>query len=192
MGRHLICSGPLKGCDASSHVNVTLDFFIVSWTFLFRVLISWLSQLEFLFLQSELTDLDFCNFRFYFWWFLTVVDRMVIFVLACRPPASAKRERILNWQLWYNTITDIIEVSSSSSSYSFFIGPESDHWLCLSLTHSLTNWLTHSLLFSKLYWCDPGVWRCQLKTCWCCNCCWWWSCWQQFVPDLEAEVWSKN
>ena len=21
----------------------------------------------------------------------------------------------------------------------FFIGPESDHWLCLSLTHSLTN-----------------------------------------------------
>ena len=102
-------------------------------------------QLEFLFLQSELTDLDFCNFRLYFWWFLTVVDRMVIFVLACRPPASAKRERILNWQLWYNIVTDIIEVSSSSSSYSFFIGPESDHWLCLSLTHSLTNWLTHSL-----------------------------------------------
>ena len=29
---------------------------------------------------------------------------------------------------------------------SFFIGPESDHWLCLSLTDSLTN----SLLFSKL------------------------------------------
>ena len=23
-----------------------------------------------------------------------------------------------------------------------FIGPESDHWVCLSLTHSLTNWLT--------------------------------------------------
>ena len=51
-----------------------------------------------------------------------------------------------------------------------FIGPESDHCLPLSLTHSLTN----SLLFSKLYWCDPGVWRCQLKTCLCCNCCWWW------------------
>ena len=81
-----------------------------------------ISHLEFLFLHSELqkNDLDFCNFRFYFWWFLTVVDRMVIFVLACRPPASAKRERILNWQLWYNTVTDIIEVSSSSSSYSFF------------------------------------------------------------------------
>ena len=28
--------------------------------------------------------------------------------------------------------------------------------------HSLTN----SLPFSKLDWCDPGVWRCQLKTCW--------------------------
>ena len=53
------------------------------------------------------------------------------------------------------------------------IGPESDHWLCLSLTHSLTN----SLLFSKLDRCDPGVWRCQLKTCLCCNCCWLGSCW---------------
>ena len=28
------------------------------------------------------------------------------------------------------------------------IGPESDHWLCLSLTDSLT----HSLPFSKLEW----------------------------------------
>ena len=27
-----------------------------------------------------------------------------------------------------------------------FIGPESDHWLCLSLTDSLTNSLTHSCL----------------------------------------------
>ena len=26
-----------------------------------------------------------------------------------------------------------------------FIGPESDHWQCLSLTDSLTHWLTHSL-----------------------------------------------
>ena len=43
-----------------------------------------------------------------------------------------------------------------------FIGPESDHWECLSLTH----WLTNSLLFSKLDWCDPGVWRCQRKNCW--------------------------
>ena len=27
-------------------------------------------------------------------------------------------------------------------------------------------WLTNSLLFSTLDWCDPGVWRCQLKTYW--------------------------
>ena len=26
------------------------------------------------------------------------------------------------------------------------IGPESDHWQCLSVTHSLTNWLTDSCL----------------------------------------------
>ena len=34
-----------------------------------------------------------------------------------------------------------------------FIGPESDHWQCLSVTH----WLTHSITFSKLDWCDLGV-----------------------------------
>ena len=42
---------------------------------------------------------------------------------------------------------------------SVFIGPESDHCLPLSLTHWLTNWL----LFSKLDWCDPGMWRCHTK-----------------------------
>ena len=33
-------------------------------------------------------------------------------------------------------------------------------------------------------------WRVKMPTptCWCCNCCWWWSCWQHFVTDLEAEV----
>ena len=62
-----------------------------------------------------------------------------------------------------------------------------------SLALLVTNSLTDSLPFSKLDWCDPGAWRCQLKTCWGCYCCWcwWWeSCWQQFVADLEAEVWS--
>ena len=33
------------------------------------------------------------------------------------------------------------------------IGPESDHWECLSVTDSLT----HRLLFSKLDRCDPGM-----------------------------------
>ena len=40
---------------------------------------------------------------------------------------------------------------------SIIIGPLSDHWLFLSLTHSLTDWLSDSLPFSKLYWCDPGM-----------------------------------
>ena len=39
-----------------------------------------------------------------------------------------------------------------------FIGPESDHWQCLSVTH----WLTHSLLFSKLDWCD--LWLVKMPT----------------------------
>ena len=37
---------------------------------------------------------------------------------------------------------------------------ESDHWLPLSLTHSLTHWVTDSVAFSRLDWCDPGVCRC--------------------------------
>ena len=43
-----------------------------------------------------------------------------------------------------------------------FIWPESDHWQCLSLPHSLP--------FCKLDWCDPGMWRWQLKICWSCYC----------------------
>ena len=31
-----------------------------------------------------------------------------------------------------------------------FIGPESDHWECLSVTHSLTNSLTHSCLVNLI------------------------------------------
>ena len=44
--------------------------------------------------------------------------------------------------------------------------------VCLSLTDSLTDWLTDSLLFSELDWCDPGMRRCLLKACWGCYCCW--------------------
>ena len=36
----------------------------------------------------------------------------------------------------------------------------------------LPNWLTNWLPFSKLDWCEPGMWRWQLKTCWSC---WWWE-----------------
>ena len=42
-------------------------------------------------------------------------------------------------------------------------------YACHQLTH-------YSVLFSKLDWCDPGVWRWQLKTRWCCYFCWCW-CW---------------
>ena len=37
---------------------------------------------------------------------------------------------------------------------------------------SLATLVTHSMLFSRLDWCEPGVWRCQLKTCFACYCCW--------------------
>ena len=68
------------------------------------------------------------------------------------------------------------------------------HWLPLSLTNSV--------LFSRLDWCDPGVWRLHLKTCWRSYCCWCWcweTCWWQFgavsevevCSDFEHKVWSR-
>ena len=36
------------------------------------------------------------------------------------------------------------------STIDIFIGPESDHWQCLSLTDSLTNSLTHSRLVNLI------------------------------------------
>ena len=60
--------------------------------------------------------------------------------------------------------------------------------LGMLVTNSLTDWLTNSVTFSKLDWCDPGVWRCQLKTCWgcfCCGCWSWESCWQ-----LLLQIWG--
>ena len=63
--------------------------------------------------------------------------------------------------------------------------------LGMLVSNSLTHWRTDWLLFSKLDWCDSGMWRWQLKT--CCYCCWgwWWeTCRQQFGADLEGELWS--
>ena len=95
------------------------------------------------------------------------------------------------YQLLTNVKNKLANLTDNSKLYLralwIFIGPESDHWLCLSLTKSLTN----SLPFSKLDWCDPCMWRWQLKACWSCYCCWcwWWgSCWQQFVVDLFSKL----
>ena len=67
------------------------------------------------------------------------------------------------------------------------IGPESDHWECLSVTHSLTNWL----LFSKLDWCGPGVQRYQLKM--LATVCYRFGSWRlvlklNFCSDFEHKV----
>ena len=54
----------------------------------------------------------------------------------------------------------------------------------------LTNYPTLLILD----WCDPGLWRNLLKTCWCCYCCWCWiwgTCWQQFGRDFDAEDCSR-
>ena len=101
---------------------------------------------------------------------------------------------LVRWGFWLESIPFIISLFYRTRVRS----------LVMLVTHSLTNWLTHWLpfskldslthwlLFSKLDWCDPGLWRYQLKTCWGCYCCWcWWleTFWRQFYAFfLEAEV----
>ena len=60
-----------------------------------------------------------------------------------------------------------LNTSSSVTKWevpSFLSDPSPISWLPLSQTHLLTHWL----LFSRLHWCDSGLWRCQPKTSWCC------------------------
>ena len=69
----------------------------------------------------------------------------------------------------------------------------------------VTNSLPPSLLFSKLDWYDPGVWRCPLQTYWGFYCCWCWivlatvccrfGSWGlviklNFCSDFQHKVWS--
>ena len=108
--------------------------------------------------------------------------------------------RMVVWfvvEVWVGENTEKVKVDFFTPFYvksgSIFIGPEIDHWECLSLTHWLTQRLTHWLLFSELDWRDPGMWRWQFKTCWgcyCCSCWWCETCWQQFHADLKGEFWS--
>ena len=67
----------------------------------------------------------------------------------------------------------------------FFIGPESDHWLCLSLTPSLPPSCLVNLIDMTLACEDAHSKLIEVFTVADVE-----SCWQQFVADLEAEVWS--
>ena len=54
--------------------------------------------------------------------------------------------KTFNKKLPITTVERLVCALVSTRPWRFFIGPESDHWLCLSLTPKLN----HSLLFSKL------------------------------------------
>ena len=71
-----------------------------------------------------------------------------------------------------------------------FIGPESDHcnWLCLSLTHSLTNSHKANLIDVTLACVDAYSKLVEVVT--VADVSDEDLCWQQFVAYLEAEVWS--
>ena len=72
-----------------------------------------------------------------------------------------------------------------------FIGPESDHWLCLSLTDSLTNSLTDSYLVNlidvTLACEDANSKLVDVATVADEDCVG-----NNFFVDFEAEVWSKK
>ena len=66
----------------------------------------------------------------------------------------AMMRRLLTTSLWFSGSvgsTKFNMIAAGTSIVPFiFIGPESDHWLCLSLTNWLTNWLTNSCLVNLI------------------------------------------
>ena len=122
------------------------------------------------------------------YWIFIIVDNM----LDEAEDRGKKGEGSTNWEKssdrnrWGN------RWQAFSANESFLSDPSPIVALATLVTNSLTDSLLNSLLFSRLDWCVPGVWRCQLKTCWCCSWwrCWCWgSCWKQFVADLGTDVW---
>ena len=93
------------------------------------------------------------------------------------------------WFFFYHLLCLVVGICPTWSSLSWLhLGPHETYSPSLTFLSDPSpiivypcNSLTDSLLFSKLDWSDPGVWRCQLKTCWARYCCWCWcleTCWQ--------------
>ena len=111
----------------------------------------------------------FCIFVFLLWFLLLKQTSIAIFAMTL--PCSAvfyRYENVVKCKACVSSIRERADKNQQRSTNHdslfayllfigflfvqgvFFIGPESDHWQCLSVTHSLTNSLTNSLLFSKL------------------------------------------
>ena len=56
------------------------------------------------------------------------------------------------------------QMTSIFCKWEFFIEFTRVRLLASLVSNSLIDSLLNSLLFSRLDWCDPGVWRCQVKT----------------------------
>ena len=145
-------------CNLIIHIHCFVCSVFVDWSCFIRL---WQMYLQYLYLYLYLYSFPRLPGRIIGSCFMSLRR------LSCGLIASSVSAT--NWS-WRPSI-----ISSTFPSFPLkdriFIGPETDHWECLSPTNWLTNSLTHSLLFSKLDWRDPGMWRCQLKTCWGCFYC---------------------
>ena len=67
-------------------------------------------------------------------------------------------------------------------------------WLWLLSTRFGQD-LKLNFLFSSFDLCDHSIWRCQLRTCWCCYFCWcwWWVFMQIWKPRFghKAKLWFR-
>ena len=80
----------------------------------------------------------------------------------CRATASS------SCRIWFKEWKVSVKMTPAyllhaSFTIGIFIGPESDHWLCLSVTNWLPNWLTDSCLvvplamFKRLLWLQSRI-----------------------------------
>ena len=82
--------------------------------------------------------------------------------------ASSSLIKRIKTKIDTNTNTSMSRDKSNTRTHYRTRARSLESYHCIVL--SLTNWLTHPVTFSRLVWCDPGVWRCQLKTFWDCSC----------------------
>ena len=104
---------------------------------------------------------------------LVMIDRLMI---SCTNPLSQVGGRGAGRAGWGGRLDEVEGGLLPVSYFDLVQMAIVVQWHCTCQTW-VRLFVTHWLTFSRLDWCVLGVWRCQIKTCWCCYCCrcWWWG-----------------
>ena len=132
---------------------------------------------------------------------LVVVYLYTIWQLGSKKNGNSKKKVFLGHPIhhkWnFSVFSSLSEVQSFTWNTEFifvFVFLSDPSPIIVHPCHQLTDWLTDSLLFSRIDFCYPcedanSILVEVVLFCWC----WCWeTCWRKFGADLEAEVWSQS